>query len=713
MNLRNSRSFRRGLLTGSGLALALTSAGAVHAQEIVITAHPAAETLTAPTMAGSRLNLTPLETPSTVQVISGDSIRNWELLTVTDAVTRAPGFTSAGTPGNGGQAYSVRGFFGANSVAELFNGVQLFNAGGVVTYPFDPWNVDRIEMLYGPASVLYGSGAIGGALDVVPRNPDTNKEINDAEIGGGSYNTFHEAIDSTGPLGRGLAYRVDISNQNSNGWVQRSQSSSIAASGSLQWDASPQLRFKLSDDFGEIKPSSYEGTPLINGNQIVPGAQLLNYNIESPEIDFRQNRTFLAANWETSPNLTFNNQLYDIYEYRRYLETYTYTYAPATQTVKRTNYRNIVANQTQVGDHGFATYKQDVGGFKNEAVVGFDINQSRYDRFDNTNAAASYGGSSTVNALSFSAGTFATGNPQPILHQYTEQVTQYDGFAEDRLSLTDQLSLVAGLRYDGYGVRRDDFIVHRLLDQSYQAPGWHVGVVYAPIKDLSLYGQYSAATDPVTSFASQSVSNFGFGLSPGREWEAGVKQSLWNGQLQWTFDGYYIVKNNLLTADPTNPSITDQVGQQSSRGVEGSVIWTITDHFSIDANGTVLNARFDSYNISSGGKAVSLAGYRPYMVPQQTANLHGYWDFNPQWQVRVGVQYVGDRYADNTDISKMPAYTLLELGVRWIAMPGLKFDLRLSNVANVTYAASNATGNTTQWILGEPRNVMLSVNKVF
>ena len=103
----------------------------------------------------------------------------------------------------------------------------------------------------------------------------------------------------------------------------------------------------------------------------------------------------------------------------------------------------------------------------------------------------------------------------------------------------------------------------------------------------------------------------------------------------------------------------------------------------------------------------------PQMVPQQMANLHGYWDFNPQWQVRVGVQYVGDRYADNTDISKMPAYTLLELGVRWIAMPGLKFDLRLSNVANVTYAASNATGNTTQWILGEPRNVMLSVNKVF
>ena len=81
--------------------------------------------------------------------------------------------------------------------------------------------------------------------------------------------------------------------------------------------------------------------------------------------------------------------------------------------------------------------------------------------------------------------------------------------------------------------------------------------------------------------------------------------------------------------------------------------------------------------------------------------------------MRGGLQYVSDRYADNTDISRMPAYIILELGLSWIPRPDLKFDLRAANVTNVTYAALNATGNITQWVLGKPRNFMFSINKAF
>ncbi|HVY33495.1 MAG TPA: TonB-dependent receptor [Caulobacteraceae bacterium] len=707
---------RWGAALGLGFA-ALASAARAEPAEVVITAHPPAENLTHVSTAGSRLGLTPLETPATVQVISGDQIRNWALLTVNDAVSRAPGVTANGTPGNGGQTYAVRGFYGPNSVAQLYRGVQLFNAGGVVSFPFDPWNVESIEMLYGPASVLYGAGAIGGAINVVPRSPDMARWSHNIELGGGSYNTFHQALDSTGPLGRGLAYRFDISNQTSNGWVQNSKSSSTAATVALKWEITPQLSVTLSDDFGDIRPSSYEGTPIINStgvsrtntSQIVPGTQFLNYNIHDAFVEFKENRVFLNTDWSPTEKLSFTNALYDITQYRRYNDAFSFTYVPATQSVKRGSYRDIHANQYQYGDHAAGAYKDQLFGLKNEAVLGFDINHSHYDRYDNGNIS----GTSTVNALIFAQGPFSAGAPSATLHQYILTLDQYDVFAEDRVRLTDRLSVVMGGRSDHYRVNRLDFVAKSTTVGNYQSTGWHIGTVYQPIKNLSFFAQYSVATDPVTSFASQGVSSFPFSLSPGAEWEAGIKQSTLNGAVQWTFDAYSIVKKNLQTVDQNNPGRTIQVGQQSSRGVEGSLVWRVNKQVSVDANGTILNARFDSFNISSGGKSLSLAGYRPFLIPTSTANIHGNWDFLPGWQVRGGVQYVSDRYADNTDISHMPAYTTLELGLRWIPMPGLKFDLRVANVTNLTYAATNATGNTTQWVLGEPRNFMLSVNKAF
>ena len=725
---REATAFSKSQLTAQSSVLALVLGACLLAggqaraetaavEEVIVTAHPAAESLTQPSTAGSRLGITPLETPSTVAVISGDSIRNWELQTINDAVTRAPGVTADGNPGNGGQTYAMRGFYGVNSVAELYRGVQLFNAGGVVSFPFDPWNVDSIEMLYGPASVLYGSGAIGGALNIVPRSPDMSRWSNDVELGGGSYNTFHEALDSTGPLGHGLAYRFDISNQSSDTWVQNAKSSSLAATGALRWEATPQLGFTLSDDFGDTRPSSYEGTPIINStgvsktntSQIVPGAQFMNYNTQNAFVEFKENRVFLTSNWAPSDKLSFNNELYNITQYRRYNDTFTFTYVPSSNAVSRSSYRDIHANQYQWGDHGQGSYRDSVFGLKNEAVLGFDVNYSHYDRYDNGNSS----GASTVSVINPVQGPFSAGTPAPTLHQYILSLNQYDVFGEDRLSLTDQLSVVGGVRIDQYHVNRLDFVAKSTTNGAYASTGWHIGTVYEPVKNLSLFAQYAVATDPVTSFASQGASSFPFSLSPGAEYEAGIKQSALNGKIEWTLDGYYIVKKNLQTVDPNNPGLTIQVGQQSSRGVEASLVWRATDKVSFDANGTVLDAHFDSFNISSGGKSVSLAGYRPFLVPNQTANVHANWDFFPGWQVRGGVQYVGDRYADNTDISHMPAYATLELGLRWIPQPGLKFDLRVANAANLTYAALNATGNTTQWALGEPRNFMLSVNKAF
>jgi iron complex outermembrane receptor protein len=128
--------------------------------------------LTATNSTGSRLNLTRLQTPGSVEVISAETIAERGQQNLLDAVTQnATGITAIGEPGNGGVAFSSRGFTGADSVKTLYDGTRLYIGSGTVTFPFDTWSAERIEVLRGPASVMYGEGAIGGAINVISKMP--------------------------------------------------------------------------------------------------------------------------------------------------------------------------------------------------------------------------------------------------------------------------------------------------------------------------------------------------------------------------------------------------------------------------------------------------------------------------------------------------------------------------------------------------------------
>lgn len=174
------------------------STPASDAEDILVVGQHAQGTLTTPNATGSRLGLTPLETPATISVIDGATIRARGDMSVIDATSRAPGISNAGNPGNGGTALAARGFSGQGSVLQLIDGVRLFPAAGTITFPTDPWMVERIDILSGPASVLYGQGALGGAVNVLMRKPNTQRTQMEGEIGYGSQNSFHGAAGAGG-----------------------------------------------------------------------------------------------------------------------------------------------------------------------------------------------------------------------------------------------------------------------------------------------------------------------------------------------------------------------------------------------------------------------------------------------------------------------------------------------------------------------------------
>jgi iron complex outermembrane recepter protein len=663
-------------------------------------------TLSTPVPTASRLGLPPLETPASVAVVSGTLVRDLGTPTLVVAKALAPGITSSAPMGNGGNVINARGFTGANSVKQLFNGMELYNAGNVVSFPFDPWNVDHIGVLYGPASVLYGTGAIGGAINVVPRRPDPAQRRNEISLSAGRFGTYHEAIDSTGPLSARVSYRFDASLYNSGHWVERGESNSQAISGSIRFDATPTLRFTVSNDFGNQNPSKYLGTPVLN-NAPVDALRSKNYNVLDAQLNFTDNWTNVETLWTPSATASLHNNTYAMYHDRVYRDVPTFAYVPATNQVRRTQFRDIDNTyETQVGDTGYMKFGARLFGRPNEVIGGLDVNRNYYKRNDNVR-----GGTSVVDALTFNPGNFLDFYSQQSKPFYRIHVDQVAGFFEDRFTATDKLSLVVGARRDRYHVNRYDELVFTTTDSDHNATGWNAGAVYEMVSDLSVYAQYAKASDPVNSLSSINANQQGFNLSPGRQVEVGIKQSWLRTRLEWTFAAYDLVKRDLLTPSIVNPTLTEQVGQQSSRGVEGSVAVN-AGSVRVNVNGTVLRARFDDFKALAGSSVVSLAGNVPLNVPEKSANIIVFWEAAPAWQARGVLRYVGRRFADNTNApaSLIPSYSVLDLGVKWKARPRLGLDARIDNTLDEIYADS---GSATAWLLGQPRSFTLSLNVLF
>ncbi len=110
---------------------------------------------------------------------------------------------------------------GQNSVMQLYDGTRLYSGAGTVTFPVDAWAVERVDVLRGPASVLYGEGATGAVINTIPKKPFEGEIENHVRLGYGSYGSQQEALDSGGSLTDSLSYRVNLNRLSSNGWVDR------------------------------------------------------------------------------------------------------------------------------------------------------------------------------------------------------------------------------------------------------------------------------------------------------------------------------------------------------------------------------------------------------------------------------------------------------------------------------------------------------------
>ncbi|PTT86709.1 TonB-dependent siderophore receptor, partial [Pelomonas sp. HMWF004] len=321
------------------------------------------------------------------------------------------------------------------------------------------------------------------------------------------------------------------------------------------------------------------------------------------------------------------------------------------------------------GDRLDLSHTGALAGMANRFIVGLEFNRTRF----GSERRFSDGSASTDAALQVAALNPVVGryNPSPALTtgggNRADSFANIDVssvFAEDALQPVSGLTLVAGLRQDRIALKRRvedlNLATTSRFDTSYNATSLRLGAVAALSAATSLYAQWADAAAPVGSanLLLQSAANSNYPLTRGKQWEAGLKQSV-ASDLDWTLAVYRITQSNVLSRDAANPAMTVNNGQISSKGVELFARWRATRGLTLSGNLAALSAQFDTL-IEAGG--ISRIGNRPTNVPERTANLWADYRFDSlPLALGASLQRVGDMFTNNANTVRVNGYTLADV----------------------------------------------------
>jgi len=650
-----------------------------------------------PAATGSRLELTPRLTPAAVDVITRERLRERGQHTTQAALENAVGVTTGQCFGF--TCFSMRGFSDVLSVPLMYDGLRI---PGLAMSPRSTFVYDRIEVIRGPASVLHGLGTIGGAVNFVTHRA-TGREERELLLSLDRWRTVKLGVGLGGAWSEDLAYRLDLSaidaERGSAGWVERTDYRNLHGAGEVAWRLSPALRLTLSAQWLDDRGRWYFGTPLVGG-RLDRRVRERNYNVEDSLVSKRIGWLRAGVEYAFSPGLTLRNETYVNDEQRRWRNAERYAFNPATGRVDLSDFLRIDHDQGLVGNRTELVLRHRPLGLDSQLVVGLDGSRNRHTRTNNSPFRAP---PTAVDFLDPTPPRFATDSPfLPVRRTVLDQQALY---AESLLGLGAQLRLSLAARHDRIDLDSLDLRQGARFDRRWHANSWRIGAVHELTPTLALYAQTSRALKPAAQVVTLTPAQRDFALASARQAEVGIKGDLPGGAGEFTLSAFRIVRLNMLTRDPARPGETIQIGEQSSRGVEFSVVWHPHADWALGVDGAWLRPRFDRFYEPADGVAVSRAGLRPPDVAERVANLYADWRPGPDWRLHAGLRHVGARYGNNANTIVLPAYTTLNLGVTRRLTQG-ELALRVRNATDRVYLSRSY--GPTQALLGEPRALELA-----
>ena len=667
---------------------------------------------------GSRLGLTPRETPASVTLVDRATIEARGAQDTQEILRAVPGVTAHNAPGS--MQASYRGFSG-NSVTQLFNGITVHY--GSANRAVDSWMYDRVEAIGGASSFLYGSGGVGGTLNFITKTAERD-DFSEAQLRLGSYDLKEVSLGlnrrlSGADTGAGPVHfaRIDLNHRNAGSWTEGTKTRSTQLATSLLSDLGGGFSHTLAYEYQNDQVDRPDwGTPVLNPStgalRVDEGSRFKNYN--SADGIYAQRVQWLrsVAQWRASDRLQFKNTLYAYDALRDYRNVESYRFNAANTAVARSGALLQRHDHQVVGNRLEATYQGKLAGHQSDWAFGLDVSVNRQTRFPNS-LAATVG---TVHPYDFTTERFfdIPGMAPGFNADRNNRTRTTALYAENRTALAPSVHLLTALRHE----RIDMDLTNRRavtatnpahFSRSYHPTTGRIGAVWDVAPGANLYAQYATAGDPPSgslSTATFADAIHNSALTTGRQIEMGSKFDFWQGKGTATVAAFQITRKNMASQDPDRPGVTVQVGEQSARGIELSVGLRPSAQWQLQGNFAQTRARYAQF--VQGG--VSLAGKTPTNTPQTVANLWVSYAISPALSASAGLRHVGKIYADAANTQYGPGYTLLDLGVAWKINPNTTLTGRVRNAGDRIYAAE---ARSAQVYLGAPRTADVTLHVAF
>ena len=710
-------------------------------QTVTVTGSRPSDDFAPPPVSLPRVGGDPMDIPQSVIVINKALMQSQGATSLTSAVRNIPGITIGAAEGSQiGNNINLNGFSARTDL--YIDGMR--DPG---QYYRDTFDLEQIEILMGPSSMLFGRGSTGGVINQVLKKP-TLKEFTDLSLSTTTNGYVRGTADVDKKTGEAEAFRM-------NAMFQYGKTSTRNNTEVLDFGLAPSYKFGIGQPtevtlyalLQHNHDKADYGLPPLNGYPAPVNANnsysfkndytnqdvvMLGSTIEhrfDKETKLRNQTQFNYVNTyviETAPQA-----IGTISANGTFTPVPTYNGAPATYTLQpfstlfvrqQSHDRNIfdtsVDNQTEL------TWKFDTGPVKHDTLWGIELGYENYynqNYFRNgscmgqplaqTTATTGFVGCTSL-PLPASGADSPANVPEQVGNLATG-VAKWAGFYfNDNITVIPQLKLVAGVRQDIYGAQIWNTINSgntagtnmplAFADQTVTFTSVRGGVIFEPTHEQSYYVSYSTSFNPSLE---QLVSTTGLSqpLPPvtNEAWEAGAKYEVFKENLSLTGAVFQITQNNSRSQNPDGTFTAN--GTIQVKGVRTGVAGRITPEWQVFGGYTYLDGCI------LNGIGTGTAGNVPFNTPRDSANLWTTYTIKETYEIGGGATYLGWRYANNQDNVVVPPFTRFDMTA---AYKQKTYDVRLNvfNLFNVVYYDQIIPSDGGRVVPGSGLTAMLTLN---
>ncbi|AUH01638.1 TonB-dependent siderophore receptor [Prodigiosinella confusarubida] len=654
------------------------------------------------TVTGTRTESRLLDVPQAVNVVQQQVLQDQAVRNIDEALYNVSGITQANTLGGTQDALMKRGFGDNRDGSILRDGVRSIQARN-----FTP-TTEQVEVLKGPASMLYGMGDPGGMINIISKKPQLVQKTH-VEGWGSSFNGGGGQLDVTGPLGTsGLAYRMLVDHDETDYWRNFGRNRQTTIAPSLMWYgenttirvAYEHMEYLTPFDRGTVIDSR-TGKPVNTPRERRFDESYNATRGDQDTITFQVDRT-LSDRWKSSMTYSYSRNRYNDNQARA-----TKYNANTGMLTRRADSTANARSQAQVVQ---LTLNGDIdwGSVNHQLLFGVDHEADRTYRGDmlRSTAVGGFNVFDPVYGLLPASTTVSDSDSDQ-----RENIDSTGVFMQDAMRLNDHWLLLGGVRYDSFDVmagKGRPFVTNTDSSDSRLVP--RTGIIYNLTSYSSLYVSYSESFKPNSSTSTQIGA-----LAPeyGKSYEIGAKLDLPN-RITGNLALFDIQKRNVMVSELVDgETVTRTAGKVRSQGIEVDMAGKLTNSLSLIGSYAYTDARVTSDPENQGNEMTNVARHTASLFLTQdfgTLGLHA----GDNLRAGIGAHYVGRRPGDAANSFYLDAYTVANAFVSY-SMPvkgyKVKWQLNLKNLFDKTYYPSS--GNNLRIAIGEPREVVLRASVDF